>query len=218
MGIFTKTKISRLSKIHKLSINHFIIGSIIIHVVVIIPFSWRHQENIGTTKLAQNQKAQRTEIKMQFSFDQKVIPVKTKKLEKPDIQKPAIQKSNDSKVPAQKEITQKNIMDVNDLVEKVNPTILELYLSKIRALIESKKFYPASARRLQVEGDVTIKLKIDRNGKLLDLVFTKKAEFDPLNEAARSAANQIENFPPFPDEISNDFLIINQNISFKLRE
>ncbi len=97
----------------------------------------------------------------------------------------------------------------------VDPTILELYLMQVRKLIESKKFYPASAKRLKIEGDVTLKFSIDRSGHISGIEFLQKANFNPLNDAALSAIESVGKFPSLPTEIKDDTLVIHQKITFK---
>ncbi len=55
---------------------------------------------------------------------------------------------------------------------------------------DSDSVYPASARRLEQEGTVTLKVLVGADGQVLDSAVEKSSGFPSLDEAARTAVKQ----------------------------
>jgi TonB family protein len=188
---------------HKKNILIFFLLSILAHGVFLFSGHWGK-------KIQESQIVSKSEVKMQFSYKGQVIPKIDTKTQK----NPKTQDMNSSQE-ASHDLPDQNLT-TGDKTDTA-PTLLDHYLTEVRNLIENKKFYPASAKRLKMEGEVFLKFTINRSGDVFDITFIQKANFDPLNDAALSAIRGVRNFPPIPTEIPEDELTIHQKISFKIQ-
>lgn len=181
---------------HKKKILLPILLSLTLHSFLLVWSQWK-------TSFINNHKIPQTVIAMHFSYDQKHPSKDKKKLLPHTINDFSASKSyapNSLPPNSEKETTQ-----------------LHNYLMLVRNLIEKNKYYPASAKRLKIEGDVVLKFTILRNGEAKDIVFIEKSSFDPLNDAAIAAVLDVRIFPAIPQEITDESLTILQKISFKLQ-
>lgn len=171
-------------------------------------------------------------------IENKKLPVeeKPKKEEKPE-EKPVIEKKPEETVknidikqqtkeePKQEIKQQENIVkpqekhenkpEIKQSSSNPNPNELSLYLSKIKSIVESKKSYPERAKRFGIEGDVTLFVKVDSNGKIISVEIYKSSGSQILDDAAMEILNRIKNFPPPP---GNKDFSFNLNINYKLEE
>ncbi|MEJ2321554.1 MAG: TonB family protein, partial [Gammaproteobacteria bacterium] len=72
------------------------------------------------------------------------------------------------------------------------------YRSKVRSLIESKKYYPARARRKRSTGEVHISFSLLRDGSVRNLRVSRPSGASVLDRAAMEAVKKVGRFPPFP--------------------
>ncbi len=87
---------------------------------------------------------------------------------------------------------------------QVSKKIIHKYIIKVRNRVDKKKQYPAIAKANQEEGQVVLKLKLSKTGRLLGHQFQQKTEYDRLNRAAQeSLLKASSSFPPFPKEMEN---------------
>jgi protein TonB len=75
------------------------------------------------------------------------------------------------------------------------------YIREVAALLNAKKRYPPSARRLGQKGQVLVQFRIHRDGKVLSAEVLRKAPHDALNRAAQALIQEISGLKPFPAEI-----------------
>lgn len=73
------------------------------------------------------------------------------------------------------------------------------YMSKVRSLIEKKKFYPARARRNRSSGEASVSFTLRRDGSIENLRISQSSGASTLDQAARKAVQKVGRFPPFPD-------------------
>lgn len=90
------------------------------------------------------------------------------------------------------------------------------YQGLIRRHIERHKSFPPLAVKRGMEGRVGIRFLIRRNGQVENIEVTKSSRFPILDDAAVSAVNKGVPFPPFPDGISYDHMIIEITLIFEL--
>ncbi len=99
---------------------------------------------------------------------------------------------------------------------KPDPKLLSLYLRRVRALIESNKIYPMSAREKGIEGKVLISFVVLRDGSVKELKILKSSGSSSLDRAARKAIIDSVPFPAFPPELKKSSLKLKLYIVFKL--
>jgi len=82
------------------------------------------------------------------------------------------------------------------------------YLEKVRGQIQSKYFIPEEAQRQNLKGRVTLKMKVSRKGKLMDVDVVKHSDFPVLDMAAIATVKAAAPFPDISDKIDLEYLII----------
>ncbi len=97
-------------------------------------------------------------------------------------------------------------------------TPLSRYVQKVVTLIESHKSYPSRARSLGQQGTVSLKIKLDHAGKLLEMDILGDPPYKILVNAAKDTISSIGNFPSMPDDVTLDTLTMNVPIRYELVE
>ena len=87
------------------------------------------------------------------------------------------------------------------------------YLDMVRLRIESQKKYPVNARARQIEGRVTVRFTIGRDGSVRAVVVSGSSRVAMLDNAALKAVQMASPFPRppghlFPDEISLEITML----------
>lgn len=93
---------------------------------------------------------------------------------------------------------------------------VERYLAEVADLLNSKKRYPNSAKRLGQQGRVIVQLQIARDGHVTDKKIVTPAPFESLNSAAQSLIDEIEGLRPFPREIDASTWKVTVPIEYRL--
>ncbi|MEZ0361998.1 MAG: TonB family protein [Hydrogenobacter sp.] len=88
------------------------------------------------------------------------------------------------------------------------------YLLKVKRLIEAKKVYPEEAKRYGVEGKVTLRLTLDRDGRLKNLQVVRSSGSFILDREAQKLISSLK-FPPLPSGEEYTFQVV---IEYKLED
>jgi len=96
--------------------------------------------------------------------------------------------------------------------------VTKSYLQELRRQLEHHKVYPATARRLQQEGEVRIQFTIAGNGRIYDIRLAKSSEFSALDKSALQAVQNIPFFKPIPPVLKKDFWNIEIPIQYQLHK
>jgi protein TonB len=91
------------------------------------------------------------------------------------------------------------------------------YFDLIAQLIFKNKRYPRLAYSLGQEGLVVIKLKLNKDGEILDLSLLEESSFKILNEASLDTISAIHRFPAIPKEIGLSELTLRIPIEYKIK-
>lgn len=92
------------------------------------------------------------------------------------------------------------------------------YLQSVSNLIAAQQVYPRAALRAGEEGNVVLRLSIDRQGGLVDLALRKSSGFPVLDKAAVEMARKAFPVPPPPAALAGDPLVVDAPVLFKLEE
>lgn len=133
----------------------------------------------------------------EVSIEQKTTPIQssqtktvvTKTLQESSLPKQTVQPKN-----LQKEYIQTN-------------------LTAIRKLLQENLFYPLSARKRGIQGEVMIKFSLLKNGEIKEIIVTKESK-EILNDAAVKTVESLSKKLPLPA----DDLILEVPIKYKLHE
>ena len=101
--------------------------------------------------------------------------------------------------------------------EEVLESSKKSYFDLIAQLIFKNKRYPRLAYSLGQEGLVVIKLKLNKDGEILDLSLLEECRFKILNEASLDTISAIHRFPPIPNEIGLSELTLRIPIEYKIK-
>jgi protein TonB len=99
----------------------------------------------------------------------------------------------------------------------VEATVLSDYIRSVRARIERHKRYPTTAARDNLEGTVTVSFLLDRRGTLLEKRVVTDSGSPALDEAALAAVADSSPFPPFPDGLDRETLLLRLPINYRVR-
>lgn len=91
------------------------------------------------------------------------------------------------------------------------------YFSLITQIIYRNKRYPRQAYSLQQEGLVVVKLKLNKDGEILDLSVLDESPYKSLNQASLDTISAIHRFPPIPSELGVSELTLRVPIEYKIR-
>jgi len=156
---------------------------------------------------------------------QKVLKKVVKKTKKKIVKKEIKKKEDNKKVvkkttpKVQPQVTKKIIkpkkVEKMVSVEELN-VIKNKYLSRLRSLIEDKKIYPKSAKRLKQQGRVIVSFLITKEGTFKNISLKDSSKYKKLNKAALELLNNISRFEPIPDELEKNKWVIEIPISYKI--
>jgi len=171
---------------------------------------------------------QRIPVEVSFSLGQrdKVIEIqmmKNRKVLAPTTSKKSPKVKSESKVESapsnQVEITAVDEKEENDgfgstaAVENAK----NRYFSIIAQTIYKNKRYPRQAYSLNQEGKVIVRLKLDKEGQILDLEVIEKGPYKSLTNATLETIKKINRFPQIPDELGVGEITFRIPIEYKIQ-
>ena len=146
--------------------------------------------------------AQTKEIIKEKKIVETVKPTIPKKVEKKEIEKKTVEKITEKKVVEKQESEpSKKIQEqvFNKIEEKApQPLVdekkdyLDKHLAQIRNLINQNVKYPLKAKKLSIEGIVTVRFKINENGTIENITildghkFLQSATIEAIEEASKN--------------------------------
>ena len=100
--------------------------------------------------------------------------------------------------------------------EQEQKKLLTAYRSNVLKLTYLNTQYPKRAMDFQQEGLVVLKIKVNRKGKLLDVVEETSSKHKLLNKAAQKAVKKTAPYPEVPKNLLGDSIEISLPFNFKL--
>ena len=129
-------------------------------------------------------------------------PITPKKVEKKEIEKKTVEKITEKKVVEKQELepTKKIQEQVFNKIEEKAPQplinekkdYLDKHLAQIRNLINQNVKYPLKAKKLSIEGIVTVRFRINENGTIENITildghrFLQSATIEAIQEASKN--------------------------------
>ncbi|OCL87169.1 energy transducer TonB [Arcobacter porcinus] len=140
---------------------------------------------------------------------EKVIEKPAQKVVKKEVKKPKKEKpkkkpkKKPEKKVVQKEEVIKDKVITQDTVNQVKAAEMEdMYLGKIKHIIEKNKKYPRVAKRLKHEGKVTISFDILADGKIVNIRIIENSKYKTLDQATMELLENIAFFDAIPKELN----------------
>lgn len=100
--------------------------------------------------------------------------------------------------------------------QKQQEGLLRIYRSNLLKRTYQHIVYPESAIDKNHEGDVVLKVVIDRKGNIKKIDFDSRANFNSLNKAASRAIKKARPFPPVPMRLEGESFEVTMPIKFRL--
>lgn len=171
--------------------------------------SLNHIELIQEIKAETKEIIEEVQEEIKEQIKQTIVPVATKKIEKKEPEKKTVKKVPE-KVIEKKTVeniesqTAKKIEEnlpnktIETSIETVKPIVdekkdyLDKHLAQIRNLINQNVKYPLKAKKLSIEGIVTVRFKINENGTIENITiidghkFLQSATIEAIEEASKS--------------------------------
>lgn len=85
-----------------------------------------------------------------------------------------------------------------------DPDILARYESRLAAWLERHKIYPLAAQRRRMEGEVLVRVRIDRGGLVVSYALEQSSGHRILEEAVWAMVERAQPLPPFPEDLPGD--------------
>ena len=94
--------------------------------------------------------------------------------------------------------------------------LLKIYRSNLMKRTYQYIVYPESAINLNREGEVVLRIVVDRNGKVIKSAYESRANYNSLNKAATRALNRAKPFPAVPARLKGEKFEMLIPIRFRL--
>lgn len=91
------------------------------------------------------------------------------------------------------------------------------YTTKVREMIARAKVYPSMARDKGQQGKINLSFKLGKNGGVIKLLVEHSSGHAMLDEAARDAVENAGPFPPIPEKLNKQYVLLKLPVSFILR-
>jgi len=99
---------------------------------------------------------------------------------------------------------------------EIQQKLQEQYLKAVISELEKHKRYPPIARRLGIEGTVTVEFSINKDGKLKYVRIASSSGSSILDSAAKKLVKSCH-FPPLPPDFDHDSFKVKIPIHYKLQ-
>lgn len=93
----------------------------------------------------------------------------------------------------------------------------QAWLAEVRQSVQRAKRYPRQAGRRGIEGQSTVRITLDANGRLLDATLAGSSGEAILDEAALAAVRGVGRYPPIPPEMRQASVTITLPFDFRRR-
>ena len=90
------------------------------------------------------------------------------------------------------------------------------YQQQLAGWLSKFQFYPATAKKLNIEGTVLVKVSIKSDGTILKSGIEKSSGSDILDQAALQLLDQATPLPAFPDRFEADEITFIAPITYNL--
>lgn len=150
---------------------------------------------------------QRNLINYSQNISEKVsVKVKLSTLRHRSIAPPQLEKKSFKRKALKKKIMPKRVsqrvLETREVKENLGQNdLLAMYMSNVRRMINEKKVYPSSAKRLKQQGRIKLELIIDKNGDIISKKYLKKSNSIFLDDAVEKIFKSIKSFGKIPTGI-----------------
>jgi TonB family protein len=109
-------------------------------------------------------------------------------------------------------------LDIEDQLSSEELNVLwSRYTTKVRQMIARAKIYPSGARDKGQQGKIDLSFKLGKNGGVLKLLVEHSSGYSMLDDAARDAVENAGPFPPIPEKLNKQYVLLKLPVTFVLR-
>lgn len=101
-------------------------------------------------------------------------------------------------------------------VEELAAGLTLLYRSNVMKLIYSRVVYPGRAIDRNQEGTVQVKVRLNKDGNLIEASLSEESEYSLLNRAALKAVEEAAPFPAAPEKLAEEEVELEIPIRFQI--
>jgi protein TonB len=105
----------------------------------------------------------------------------------------------------------------SELALQPDPEVRARYEQVLVAWLERNKIYPKRARQRRMQGEVWLRIRIDRQGRVQRFDVERGSGFAWLDRAAMAMVQRSDPFPPVPDDYPGDGFEFVVPVDFRLR-
>lgn len=105
----------------------------------------------------------------------------------------------------------------SELTLQPDPEVRARYEQVLVAWLERNKIYPKRARQRRMQGEVWLRIRIDRQGQVQRFAVERGSGFAWLDRAAVAMVQRSDPFPPVPEEYPGDGFEFVVPVDFRLR-
>ena len=121
--------------------------------------------------------------------------------------------------PGKKTLISKNILIASqDSSSAQQAGLFRIYRSSLLKKTYQHVIYPGPAIDRDQQGDVILKLTINREGEIQSVDYDKRADFNSLNKAAARAVKKATPYPPAPKQLHGETFEVIMPIKFRLAQ
>ncbi|MFT7860329.1 MAG: energy transducer TonB [Sulfurimonas sp.] len=147
----------------------------------------------------------------------KPVP-KPKPIPEPEVvPEPELEPQEPEKVEEVEEVEEQPVVEEPRLSAPEVEVIKSRYITKVKAAIEAKKYYPRRAKRLKREGVVEVRFTILKDGSVKDAALANPSRYKRLNKGALKTLKRVGKFAPIPQELKLDSWEVVVPIEYRLR-
>jgi TonB family protein len=92
------------------------------------------------------------------------------------------------------------------------------YFIRVQEQIAARWGFPSAAGKSGLEGDLLIELRIAKDGSLDRVWLLRSSGVSAFDEAALTAVQSAQPFPPVPDEVARQSVAINANFRYRIEK
>lgn len=114
-----------------------------------------------------------------------------------------------------------SVFDNSDESENLTAESLlgeQLYYSHLASYTQTFARYPRRAQENNQQGSLLLRVKIDRNGKVLEKEIVEKTDFEILNKEALRSVDRASPYPPIPVDVKGADFTFTFRLTFNLKD
>ncbi len=132
------------------------------------------------------------------------------------VMKPKVERVKEGELPATPDSPTVQTVTSSEVGSSTRQAFVDEYTRDLLLMIQKRNVYPRMAQKMGHTGRVLIRLKIARNGNILESKILETSPYQTLNEAAEKLMGSLPKLRPFPENMTEEEWIFNIPIDYKI--